>query len=218
MRMEDNVLRYYLKKVLCLAFFYIFTDVLFYNVDYFIKNGSIIRIGFDALSVAIYFGSFLLSFLFVLAIKLLSKRIDKFIYESNTMIIYIAICLQSFTGLYVLLFKTIEKQVWLLGLTITLGYSFLIVYILYKFWKYRLEITLGLFLTRVMFTGNGFIIEFYKTIGVKKPNDFLQGISISTIFVIFILLSVFLQKKGVYDFRSRKDKWLESVGQGPYKN
>lgn len=207
----------YLKKVFYFGLTYIIIDIIFTNINFFTNDGSIIKIGFDTISIMMIIGSFCFAFLFVLLIKLLSKWISRSIYDSNLMIVYISFCFSSFTGLYVLFLEFLEEINYLLGWIVTFGYFLLIILVLKKYWKYRQEIGIGLFLTRLMFAENGFIIDFFKYFGIAKASDFLQGIFILVVFALFLAITITLRRIGVYDFRSKKDKWLESIGEGPYE-
>ena len=99
----------YLKKVFYFGLTYIIIDIIFTNINFFTKDGSIIKIGFDTISIMMIIGSFFFAFLFVLLIKLLSKWISRSIYDSNLMIIYISFCFNCFTGLYALFLEFLEE-------------------------------------------------------------------------------------------------------------
>jgi hypothetical protein len=179
-----------------------------------------IKVAFDMFSILIIIGFFIFAFLLVAIIKLLSVKINQFIYESYTSITYIAfiavtvdwvVNLLGISGesgnkilFYVLCYSTIFGQLILCTLVI------------YYFWKYRIEIGLGIFLGRILFTFD-IADKIYLQILSIKPTDVKRFYLISIIVILFIALTIILRKLNVYDFRSRKDKWLEATGEGPYK-
>ena len=64
----------------------------------------------DTATIIILIGNWIFSFLFVGLIKILSGRVNNFIYKSNKMIFYSAIVFSNFDGLEILLFHSLEQK------------------------------------------------------------------------------------------------------------
>jgi hypothetical protein len=205
----------YLLKIVDFTIIYILTDLFFSNLIFF-KGGKIFDLSIDGITLMLIITGFLYSFIYIGIIKLVSIKINDFIYNSNVMICYTAFIFRSYDWFYTLFFgwfaKTLSWTDILVNNLITFVSLIVVVLPLYYFWKYRIEISVGMFLGGLLYSD-----IFNRIPQLKMPDDWKQGITISIIVALFIGIAVSLRKLGVYDFRSQKDKWQEKLGEGPYK-
>lgn len=192
----------------------------FYNFNIVrTHQGYSFKSGFDGLSLILIISTFIFSFVFIAIVKLLSVKINRFIYESYASISYIAFNFVTADWIVNLLGPLREQRtIWF---EIMCDSSIIIQLILctlviYYFWKYRLEISLGIFIGRIL-QSYGIATKILAVIFSIKPTNREKFYLVSAIVIIFIALTILLRKLNVYDFRSRKDKWLETTGEGPYK-
>ena len=87
-------------------FFYLIVN----NLLIFPEGKMKISFVMDTATIIILIGNWIFSFLFVGLIKILSGRVDNFIYKSNKMIFYSAIVFSNFDGLEILLFHSLEQK------------------------------------------------------------------------------------------------------------
>jgi len=150
--------------------------------------------------------------------RFFSTKINKFIYESNAFVCYTAFILRGLTWFNVSFFKFLDEYLWgIISGIIYVSTFVLIILTLFYYWKYHIEMNISIFLTAFIFGFTHWEKPFYLNFGIANPGDFLRGVFILGILILFLLLVIFLRKIGLYDFRSRKDKWLETAGEGPYK-
>lgn len=207
----------FIKKVIYFDIVYNLTDIFFSNT-FFFEKGKIFHVIVDTWTLIFFIGWFFCGILAIGIMKFLSLRIDKFIYESNSLICYSAFILRGLTWFNVGFYNLSNQYYWqiLEGAIYVLCFV-LVVILLFCLWKYRIEISTGIFLTAFIYAFTHWEIAFYSIFNIEKPNDFLQGLFILGVLILFLPIIIFFRKKGFYDFRSRKDKWLEAKGEGPYK-
>jgi len=211
----------FIKKVFYFDLIYNLTDIFYSNLVLF-KHKKVFDITFDFWTLYFLVVFFLLGAVIMGVVKLLSLKTNKFIYESNKFI-----CLGAFLGrgmdcFFILflnmLYKKSDFAIQTFGTLINLGYEIIAFLILYYFWKYRIEICTGIFICGSLYAHMHLQIWFYqKFFKMAHPKEYLQGFFLLAVLVIFLLVTITLRKLGVYDFRGRKDKWLESLREGPYK-
>ena len=203
----------FLKKSLYFGLIENLVILFFQNVTLFHKN-EIFNFSFDGWSLIIFIGIFIYSFALVGVIKFISTRINNFIY-SYKMITYIAFTDSSIDWVINLLGRT-EGNGGIISYLIIAGQLVFCTLLLYYGWKYRLELSAGIFLGRFLFAYR--IAEnIYRHEFLKKPKNVEEFYLITSIVLLFIFITFILRKLNVYDFRSPKDKHLEVMGEGPYK-
>ena len=216
----------YLKKV----FIFAITITLFYlivnNLLIFPEGQMKISFVMDTPTIIILIGNWLFSFVLVGIIKLLSNKLDSIIYVSDKVIFYSAVVFSNFGGLEVLLFHSLEQK-YLNNNFIFIFTSFyfiILLYIVYYFWKYRLEIAVGLFISNyalgtqfVSSIKTDYMSYFFKHyFGVEHLSNVSKGLVMLLLLGIFLGITIYLRKNGVYDYRSRQEQWQEKVGEGYY--
>lgn len=206
-----------IKKAIYFDIIYNLTDIFFSNT-FFFEKGKVFRVIVDTWTLLFIVGWFFCGIIAIGIMKFLSLKINKYIYESNAMICYSAFILRGLTWFNVAFYNLPNKFHWqILEGTIYVLCFVLVVILLFRFWKYRIEISAGIFLTAFIYDFTHWEKLFYSIFNIIKPNDFQRGLFILGIFALFLPTIIFLRNKGLYDFRSRKDKWLEANGEGPYK-
>lgn len=185
----------------------------FQNVTLFQKN-EVFKLSVDGWSIVVFTGIFIYSFAFVGIIKLIACRINNFIY-SYKMIAYIAFTHASIDWVINLLGRA-EGHGGIISYLIIAGQLVFCTLLLYYGWKYRFELSTGVFLGQFLFAYN--IVEnTYRHFSHKKPKNVEEFYLITAIVLMFLIIAFILRKLNVYDFRSQKDKQLEVMGEGPYK-
>lgn len=211
----------FIKKAFYFDLAYMITKIFFSDLILF-KHGKVLDLTFDFWTLYLFVVFFVFGIITIGIIKIISSKTSKFIYESNKLI-----CLAAFIGRGVDCFNTLflnkfasklDPAIQYLGGIFNLGYIILGFLVLYYFWKYRLEICTGIFICASIYYHVDLQIWFYQQFfKMAHPSDYLQGFFLLAVLVIFLLVTITLRKLGVYDFRGRKDKWLESLREGPYK-
>jgi len=210
-------LKDFLKKALYFDLVYNITWLFFNNI-YIFQKGYAFKIFFDFWVVwnLVYF--FLEGLLAIVIIKFLSTKINKFLYDSIEFICYSVVIYKCFDWFEICFFHSIHD--YFFGIPadiIVICYFTLGVLALYYFWKYRIEIGIGLFIPAYIFHKTHLETPFFRFLNISHPSDFLLGILLVIICILVLFVMLFLRKLKIYDFRSRKDKWLELQGEGPYK-
>ena len=149
-------------------------------------------------------------------IKRLSGKINRFIYESDALLCYSAFILRGTDWTFSLLFGFLKDWQWI-EIIVSFLYFIVIALLVFKSWKYRIELSVGVFLSTFIFSFIHLEIPFYHWLGIANVTKFLRHIFVLSKLILVVLILVILRKKGVYDFRSKKDKWLEKIGEGPYQ-
>ena len=216
----------YLKKVLIFALTISFFYLIVNNLLIFPEGKMKISLVMVTPTIIILMGYWIFSFLFVGLLKLISIKIDNFIYHSNKMIFYSAMIFKSFDGLEVLLFHSLEQKCFnnLLQIIFSSFYFMLLVIILYYFWKYRLELAIGLFISNylrvlgfVSAIKPDYMTYFFKQyFGIENISNVSKGLVMLLLLGIFLTITIYLRKKGVYDYRSKEEQNQEKVGEGYY--
>ena len=215
----------YLKRVIFCSLVTNLNSFLTMNVTYFPDFKFFV----DGVTVFLFLGTFLFSFIDILVLKLFSIKARSKIYESLKFIFYLVIIRQNVGALEVLLTSPIEFwEIDILALDLIYYAAHLIpfVFITYYFWKYRVEIALGLFSTQIMMYGVDSLIntegtdllsEFMKNyLGFEYVSNFMKVVVLLSFLAIFLGVTIFLRKQGVYDYRSRKEQWNEKANKGYY--
>lgn len=214
-------MRDFLKRVLYFGLVGNLTNYLFDNLIITKDNDLLnIKFLFNSWTIILIIGFFCFSFLFVAIIKILSIKINRFIYESYTSLAYIAFLEISAEWIVSLLGSTSEHGNKVLFNIISdftiIMQLILCMLVIYYFWKYRIEICVGIFIGRIL-QNFGLATQILSHIFLEKPTNIEKFYFISIVVILFITLTIILRRFNVYDFRSRKDKWLEATGEGPYK-
>jgi len=220
----------YLKRVFYFWLVINLNAFLMYNTSFFTKNGELFSITVGTLTLLLIIGLFIFSFPAIGLIKLISIKLYSFIYDSTKFICYFATILVHFEGLYTLLLGTSIQSEIITGLSI-FGCFILFIYILYCFWKYRLEITIGMFLTNFVVYQFNFWVTTYlistnkpdllskfmqQYLGIEHVTNPMKGIVLLLFLAIFLTITIFLRKKGVYDYRSSEEQQQEKLREGYY--
>lgn len=207
----------FIKKVLYFDIIYNLTNIFFSNM-FFFENGKTFQVVMDTWTLIFFVGWFFYGIVGIGIIKYLSLKINKFIYESDALICYLALNFRGLTWLNVLFFGFLDDYFWgIIGFSIEIICFVLLILILFHFWKYRIEISAGIFLTAFIYAFTHWEKPFYSFFSISNPNELLRGLFILVILVLFLPTVIFLRNKDLYDFRSRKDKRLETKGEGPYQ-
>lgn len=205
----------FIKKVFCFEAFYVLTDFFFTNVT-LLRSNQIIKVTFDFTTIFSIIFMFFFGLLVVGIIKLLSQKINTFLYESNKLISIVAFLIRG-----ILWLVPQEKFDWfsqLNGCLLDLSLTIIIALIIYYFWRYHIEICAGVFLSAFIYYHTELTTWFFKELlNISHPNNILQRVFLLTILVLFMVITIYLRTKGIYDFRSKNDKILESYERGPYK-
>ena len=205
----------YFKKVIYFAIIYMLTDIFFSNTFLF-EKGKIFKVVIDAWTLIFIIGFFLFGLIEIWILKLLSGKINRFIYESNVLICYSAFILRCTDWTFGLFFGFLRD--WRsIETIISFVFFIAIVLLVFRNWKYRIEISVSVFLSAFIYAFTHLEIPFYRWLGIFNVTPFLRDIFLLSILILVLLILIILRKKGVYDFRSKKDKWLEKIGDGPYK-
>jgi hypothetical protein len=199
-------------------------------MSFFTKSGELFSITIDTITLMLTFGWFIFSFVAIGIIKLISMKKNKFIYESKKFIIYFTFLFHNFAGLSVLLFHNYIKNE-LINCLLIFIYYILFIFILYYFWKYRLEIVIGMLLTnlfvyKINFWFSTYLIHTNKPdllskfmqqyLGLAHVTNPMKGVVLLLFLVIFLTITIFLRKKGVYDYRSSQEQRQEEMQEGYY--
>jgi hypothetical protein len=182
------------------------------------KHGQVFKFTFDIWNIIFFIGGFVYGLLAVGIIKFISSKTDRFVYDSNKLICYAAVLYQGLVWFEISFFNFLEYSYLQIPIfLITVVYFIILVFVLYYFWRYRIEIAAGIILNATIYEQTDWSVWFYKLLHIPKPSHFLQGLFYLGVLVIFLAITISLRRMKVYDFRSRKDKWLEAMGEGPYK-
>jgi hypothetical protein len=215
--MESHEMKEFIKKVIYFDIVNNLADIFFSNTFLF-EDGKIFRVIVDAWTFIFFIGWFFYGIIAIGIIKFLSVKVNKFMYESDKFICYMAFILRGSTWFNVAFCDFSNEIFWQIfaGLTSLLCFVVSILF-LFRFWKYHVEINAGVFLTAFIYAFTHWEVPFYMMFNIVKPSYFLRGLFILGILVIFLSTVIFLRKKGLYDFRSRKDKLMEVKEEGPYQ-
>ncbi len=208
----------FIKKALYFDIIYNLTNIFFSNVHLF-EKGHIFKIVFSGWELVFLLGFFIIGLIVIGIIKIVSTKVNKFIYESDIFICYFAFLIQSLDWLTLMVADPVKPFIG--GILAYFSYvviCFMLILGLYYFWKYRIEICFSAFITTSIYDFTKLVQNFYATFyHIQKPNQLLLGIPLLFILAFLLALTLLLRHFKLFDFRSRKDKWLESQGEGPYK-
>lgn len=216
----------YIKKSLYFGLIFNLVGLFEHNIKIFPKKGTVYSVFIDFWTLVIFIGIFLYAFIFIAILFFISKKINNSIYKSKKVIGYIAFITASLDGLMVLLFKHLWINNDVVGIFITIGYFLLAVSLVYFFWKYRIEIASGVFLTNMIYYQTNLISSndtdlvtrlFNQYYGISHLSDPIKGLILLLMLVVYLTILIFLRKKGIYDYRKKKELWQEKMGEGPYK-
>jgi hypothetical protein len=220
----NNLLRY-IKNL----FYYVIIDnlfdFLFYNI---FKESNKFTIIIDHWTIGTFVVSILDGLVLIGILKLISLKLNTYIYKSQKFIIFLFIIYNNIGGLEILLTSPVRKKYlssFQFLYVVSLIYLLISLILIYYYWKYRLEITIGIVITN-------FIISFTKldhldktdfldiiiknNFGIEYISNFNKGLIMLGFLIITITIPIYLRKIGVYDYRSRKEKWQEKVGKDLY--
>lgn len=210
-----------MKEFIKKAFYFdLFFNIMTQYCDGFIlyKHGQFFKLTFDSWNIIFLITGFLYGLITVGIIKFISSKIDRFIYDSNKMICYLAVLFEGLTWFEISFFHFLEYSYFQIPITlIAITYFVGLIFILYYFWGYRIEIAIGIILNATIYEQTDWPVRFYKQLNIPKPSHFQQGLFYLGVIIIFLVITISLRRMKVYDFRSSKDKWQEALGEGPYK-
>ncbi|WP_181186445.1 hypothetical protein [Orenia metallireducens] len=215
----------YLKRVGYFALVYILTNLFFHNLSFFSNGEFGVSLTVDIWTLIGIIILVIHSIFHVGIIKLVSIKLDKFIYKSTKFIIYSAFIQSCFEGFDVLFFGPWKKLSAGEVYSIVTLYFTVLVLSLYYLWKYRVELAVGMFIIN--------LIIYKANLAALNKEDFLdrllsnyfelgnyihffKGVLLLIVLMIFLAITILLRKKGVYDYRSRQEQWQEKMKQGYY--
>ncbi|MGM0410993.1 MAG: hypothetical protein ACQEQF_09560 [Bacillota bacterium] len=218
----------YFQKVIYFALVYELVYLFFHNFHVFTKGELIFKLTLD---IWVFIGilvTVIYSFFYVGIIKIISFNLCQFIYNSDKFIIYLASLSSSFEMFALLFFSLWREKIhsgYFLGYILMICYFIILLLCLYYFWKYRLEVIGGFFIINtisyetnlVLLKKEDFLdrlLSDYLTFG--NFNNFFKGLILLTMLSLVVGIAIFLRKKGVYDYRSRQEKWRAKMKQGYY--
>lgn len=209
------IMKEFIKKVIYFDIIFNLTDIFLSNTSFF-QKGQVFRVNVDMWTLLFLIWWFFGGIIGILILKFLSSKVNRFIYESNKFVCYLAFITRGTDWIFGLIFGFLKKFE-IIEMLVYIIYFVALILLIYYFWKYRKEISFSIFLTASIYAFTHLEIQLYSSYGVLKVNEFLRGLTLVPVLILVILILVFLRRKGVYDFRSREDKWLEKIGDGPYK-
>ncbi|PRX26714.1 hypothetical protein BX659_11978 [Orenia metallireducens] len=215
----------YLKKIGYFALVYILTDWFFHNLSFFSNGEFGVSLTVDIWTLIGIIILVIHSIFHIAIIKLVSIKLDKFIYKSIKFIIYSAFIQSCFEGFDVLFFSPWKKIP--LGVVYFFGalYFIALVLSLYYLWKYRVELAGGMFIINLIIYKTNLAVlnkeDFLDRLVINYFNlgnytNFCKGVVLLIVLLIFLAITIFLRKKGVYDYRNRQEQWQEKMKQGYY--
>ncbi len=198
-----------MKKYFLKALYFCLVDnllniIINHNILEYIKNIPIEVFSINLIS------SFIISLIYIGVIKLVSLIVSKIIiYQSNNMIIYIAIVTSILTEFQMLFFLNVPSVLYYI---ITFLSFIITILLLFKLWEIRLEISLTLLFsliiikktTLVTYEKNDILYNLFLNFFNIEVNIAQKGLIILLIISLFIGFLIFLRKQGLYSYESNK--------------
>jgi len=192
------------------------------------NNGFSIEFKLKTFMVLHLFLKITICIIFIGILKLLSQKIDGFLYESNKAIIYFAIA-KELNRVFQVLINFVTRN----NMFDTLPFQFIIntsififwVLVFYYLWKYRIELISVLFVFLFIYKESNlialndpdFLDTFFQNyVGIQNVHNSVKGLFLLGIYSGIIAFLIYLRKKGVYDPRSDEEKLQEAHNRGYY--